>query len=230
MNHCMVDRPANPAAKLRVYEQFARIAKALAAPARLELIDVLLQGERSVDALAQATQLSVPNASQHLQVLGAARLVDARRKGQRVLYRIADDSVDALWHALRHTAEARLTELDAVVRDYMIGRDDFEAIGREELVRRLKAGTVTLIDVRPVEEYEAAHIAGAVSTPLDQLPALAKAVPKGRTIVAYCRGPYCVLALQAVAALRKRGIVARRLEDGVSEWRAAGLPVERTRT
>jgi rhodanese-related sulfurtransferase len=224
----MPDRPANHAAKQRIYEQFSRIAKALAAPARLELLDVLLQGERAVDALAQATQLSVPNASQHLQVLAGARLVDARRHGQRVLYRIADTSIEVLWHALRRAAETRLAELDSVVRDYMGGRDDFEPIDRAELVGRLKAGTVTLIDVRPFEEYQAGHIAGAVSVPLARITAFAKTVPKGRSIVAYCRGPYCVLSVQAVTALRKRNITALRLEDGVSEWRAAGLPVERS--
>jgi rhodanese-related sulfurtransferase len=160
-------------------------------------------------------------------VLAGARLVDSRRDGQRIFYRVADDSVEALWHALRRTVEARVTELDAVVRDYMVGRDDFEPIDRAELIRRLKAGTVTLIDVRPVEEYEAAHIAGAVSVPLDQIAAFAKTAPKRRTIVAYCRGPYCVYALQAVAALRKRGITAARFEEGVSEWRSAGLPIER---
>jgi rhodanese-related sulfurtransferase len=213
--------------KQRIYEQFSRIAKALAAPARLELLDVLLQGERSVDALARATQLSVPNASQHLQVLAGARLVDARRDGQRVVYRVADESIEALWHALRHTAETRLAELESVVREYMVGRDDFEPIDRAELVARLKAGTITLIDVRPVEEYVAAHIAGAVSVPLDEVTSFAKTVPKGRSVVAYCRGPYCVLSLQAVSTLRKRGIAARRLEDGVSEWRTAHLPVER---
>jgi rhodanese-related sulfurtransferase/predicted transcriptional regulator len=224
----MPDRPANHAAKQRIYEQLSRIAKALAAPARLALLDVLLQGERSVDALARAAHLSVPNASQHLQVLAGARLVDARRDGQRVLYRIADDSIEVLWHALRRAAETRLAELDAVVRDYLGGRDDFEPIGRTELVGRLKAGSVTLIDVRPVEEYQAAHIAGAVSVPLARIAAFARTVPRGRSVVAYCRGPYCVLSVQAVAALRKRGITALRLDDGVSEWRAAGLPIERS--
>lgn len=223
----MTSGTANHEAKQRIYELFARIAKALASPARLELLDMLMQGERSVDSLARATNLSVPNTSQHLQLLAAARLVDARRQGQRVLYRIADDSVSVLWHTLRRTAEARLTELDAVVRDYMVGRDDFEPISRDELVRRLKAGTTTLIDVRPLDEYHAAHIAGAASVPVEQIAAFAKTVPKGRSVVAYCRGPYCVLALQAVATLRKRGIAARRLEDGVSEWHAAGLPIER---
>jgi len=212
--------------KQRIYEQFARISKALAAPARLELLDLLTQGERPVDALARETGLSVANASQHLQVLAAARLVESRRDAQRVLYRIADDSVVGLWHALRRTAEARLAELDEVVRAYLVGRDELEPIDRDEVVRRLDAGSVTLIDVRPADEYEHGHIAGAISVPLDQLPAWARRAPKRRTVVAYCRGPYCVYALEAVAALRKHGISARRAEDGVSEWRAAGLPIE----
>jgi rhodanese-related sulfurtransferase/DNA-binding transcriptional ArsR family regulator len=214
------------AAKQRIYEQFARISKALSAPARLELLDLLSQGERSVDALARASELTVANASQHLQVLAAARLVESRRDGQRVLYRLGDESVEALWHALRRTAEARLQELDEVAREYLTGRDDFEPIDRAELARRVRAGTVTLIDVRPAEEYEQAHIAGAVSVPLDQLPAFIEATPRRRQVVAYCRGPYCVYALQAVASLRKRGIRAVRSDAGVSEWRAAGLPIE----
>lgn len=212
-------------AKQRIYQQFARISKALAAPARLELLDLLSQGERSVDALARATELTVANASQHLQVLAAARLVESRRDGQRIIYRIGDESVEALWHALRRTAEARLAELDEVARDYLTGRDDFEPIDRAELARRVRAGTVTLIDVRPADEYAQAHIAGAVSVPLDQLAAFIDKAPKRRQIIAYCRGPYCVYALQAVAALRKRGIRATRCDAGVSEWRAAGLPI-----
>jgi rhodanese-related sulfurtransferase len=215
----------NHAAKQRIYEQFARISKAMAAPARLELLDLLTQGERSVDALAKATELSIANASQHLQVLAAARLVESRRDGQRIYYRVADHSVEALWLALRTTAEARLAELDGVARDYLAGRDDFEPIDRGELARRLRAGTVTLIDVRPAEEFAQAHIEGAVSVPLDQVTAWAKTAPKRQTVVAYCRGPYCVYALQAVAALRRRGIPAMRAEAGVSEWRAAGLPI-----
>jgi rhodanese-related sulfurtransferase/DNA-binding transcriptional ArsR family regulator len=214
------------AAKQRIYEQFARISKALAAPARLELLDLLVQAERSVDALATATELSVANASQHLQVLAAARLVDSRRDGQRVLYRIADDSVVALLQSLRHTAEARLAELDEVARDYLVGRDDFEPIGRGELARRLRNGTVTLIDVRPADEFAQGHIAGAVSVPVDEVADFAKSAPKDKKVVAYCRGPYCVYSIQAVAALRKRGIDATRSEDGVAEWRAAGLPIE----
>jgi rhodanese-related sulfurtransferase len=223
----MSEDPANHAAKQRIYEQFARISKAIAAPARLELLDLLLQGERPVDSLARATGLSVANASQHLQILAGARLVDSRREAQRIFYRVADASVEALWQALRCTVEARLPELDAVVRDYLVGRDDFEPIDRAELLRRLKAGTVTLIDVRPVEEYQAGHILGAVSVPLGQIAVFAKTAPKRLTVVAYCRGPYCVYALQALAALHRRGVAAMRLEEGVSEWRAAGLPVER---
>jgi rhodanese-related sulfurtransferase len=212
------------ATKQRIYEQFSRISKALGAPARLELLDLLTQGERSVDALAKATDLSVANASQHLQVLAAARLVETRRDGQRILYRIADESVEVLWHALQRTAEARIAELDEVARDYLIGRDDFVPIERAELRKRLRDGTVTLIDVRPAEEYEQAHIEGAISVPLDELPKWARSAQKKKQVVAYCRGPYCVYALQAVEALRKRGFDASRAEDGVSEWRAAGLP------
>lgn len=220
----MTPRPTH-AAKQRIYEQFARISKALAAPARLELLDLLAQGERSVDALARATELSVANTSQHLQVLAAARLIDVRRDGKRVFYRIADESVEILWHALQRAAEVRLAELDGIARDYLVGRDDFEPIDRAELRRRLRAGTVTLIDVRPAEEYQQAHIDGAISVPLDELPTWARTAPKRGQVVAYCRGPYCVYALQAVAALRKRGIDAVRAEDGVSEWRVAGLPI-----
>jgi len=203
----------NHAAKQRIYEQFARVSKAMS-------------GERSVDALAKLAELSVANTSQHLQVLAAARLVETRRDGQRILYRLADTSVETLLHALRTTAESQLAELDEVARAYLVGRDEFEPISRTELRRRLRAGTVTLIDVRPAEEFDLGHIAGAVSVPVEEVTTWARAVPKGRTVVAYCRGPYCVYALQAVAALRKRGITAVRAEDGVSEWRAAGLPTE----
>jgi rhodanese-related sulfurtransferase len=214
------------AAKQRIYEQFARLGKALAAPARLELLDLLGQGERSVDALATTAELSIANASQHLQVLAGARLVETRRDGQRVLYRLAGPSVEALWLALRRTAEQRLSELDEVASAYLAGRDEFEPIGLAELRRRLKEGSITLIDVRPAEEYEQGHLPGAISVPPDTVAAWANQVPKQKQVVAYCRGPYCVYALQAVAALRKRGVDALRSEHGVSEWRAAGLPIE----
>ncbi len=216
-------------AKKRIYEQFARIGKALASHQRLELLDLLGQGERSVDALAGATELSIANASQHLQVLYAARLVETRRDGQRIFYRLADPSVEQLWHALRHTGEQRLAELDAVAREYLTGRDEFEPIARAELLTRLEAGTVTLIDVRPAEEYREAHLPGAISVPVDDVKAFAKKASRRKQVVAYCRGPYCVYALRAVAELRRRGITAVRLEDGVGEWRAAGLPLERGR-
>jgi rhodanese-related sulfurtransferase len=214
------------ATKQRIYEQFARVGKALAAPGRLELLDLLGQGERSVEMLARETELSVANASQHLQVLYAARLVDSRRDGQRVLYRLADPSVAALWQALRTTAHKQLAEVDAVAREYLEGRDEFEPIGRAELLRRMKAGTVTVIDVRPSEEYAQAHLPGAVCVPLDQVKDFARKAPRKKQVVAYCRGPYCVFALKAVAELQKRGLNATRFEDGVQEWSAAGLPLE----
>jgi rhodanese-related sulfurtransferase len=214
------------AAKQRIYEQFARLGKALASPSRLELLDLLGQGERSVEMLARACELSVANASQHLQALYAARLVESRRDGQRIFYRLADPSVASLWQALRTTAQKQLAELDTVAHAYLTGRDEFEPIDRAELVRRMKAGSVTLIDVRPAEEYAQAHLPGAVCVPLEELKQFARTAPKKKQIVAYCRGPYCVFALEAVAALTKRGLNAVRLEDGVQEWSAAGLALE----
>lgn len=215
------------AAKQRIYEQFARIGKALSAPGRLELIDLLVQGERSVDALAKEAQMSIANASQHLQVLLAARLVDTRRDAQRIYYRLASPAVIELWLSLRRTAESQLAELPAVARTYLGDPDGFEPIERDELVRRIEAGTVVVIDVRPAEEFEQGHLAGAVSVPLADLKTWARDdAPKRKQIVAYCRGPYCVYAVEAVSALKKRGLRAARLEDGVAEWRAAGLPVE----
>ena len=215
------------AAKLRIYEQFARLGRALAAPGRLELIDLLVQGERSVDALAKEAQMSIANASQHLQVLLAAHLVDTRREAQRIYYRLASPAVIELWLALRHTAENQLAELPAVARAYLGDPDGLEPIDRAELARRIDAGTVVLIDVRPKEEFEQGHIAGAVSVPLDSLKSWARDdAPKRKQIVAYCRGPYCVYAIEAVAELTKRGLRATRASDGVAEWRAAGYPVE----
>lgn len=215
------------AAKLRIYEQFARIGKALAAPGRLELIDLLVQGERPVDALAKEAQMSIANASQHLQVLLAAHLVDTRREAQRIYYRLASPAVIELWLALRRTAENQLAELPAVARQYLGEADALEPIGRDELARRIEAGTVVLIDVRPREEYEQGHIAGAVSVPLDALQTWARQdAPRRKQIVAYCRGPYCAYAVQAVAELKRRGLRASRATDGVAEWRAAGYPIE----
>ena len=173
--------------------------------------------------------MSVANASQHLQILAAARLVDTRREAQRIYYRLADPSVVDLWLALRRVAETQLAELDAVVRAYLGEPQAFEPIDRGELVRRLEAGTVVVIDVRPREEFEQGHIAGAISVPLGELGRWASTAPKRKQIVAYCRGPYCVYALQAVEELRKRGLRALRSEDGIAEWRAAGLSVATSR-
>lgn len=214
-------------AKHRIYEQFARIGRALAAPARLEVLDLLTQGERPVDALARLTGQSVANASAHLQVLYAAHLVSQRRDGRRVFYSLGDPSVVALWHALRATAERQLVELEHVARDYLEGADAFQPMAREELVARLRRGTALLIDVRPVEEFIQGHLPGALSVPLEQVERWARRtrIPKNKRVVAYCRGPYCVYAVKAVEMLQRRGIAASRIEDGVAEWRAAGLTV-----
>jgi ArsR family transcriptional regulator len=168
----------------------------------------------------------VANASQHLQALHAARLVATRRDGQRSISRLADPAVEAVIAALKRAAEKQLVELDSVAREYLDGRDQLEPIDRAELRKRMKEGTVTLIDVRPREEFEQAHLPGAVSVPLDELAAWAKSAPRKNKVVAYCRGPYCVYAINAVAELRKRGVQADRSEDGVVEWRAAGLSLE----
>ena len=215
------------AAKTRIYDQFARIGKALAAPGRLELVDLLAPGERPVDALAREAQMSIANASQHLQVLLAARLVDTRRDAQRIYYRLASPSVIELWLALRRTAEVQLAELPAVAQQYLGEVDELEPIDRAELARRIEAGTVLLIDVRPEEEFVQGHLPGAVSVPLEALKTWARdKAPKRKQIVAYCRGPYCVYAIQAVAELKKRGLRATRAQDGVPEWRAAGYRIE----
>ena len=212
-------------AKDRLYEAFARTAKALSSPKRVELAELLAQGEHSVEGLAQATGMGVTNTSAHLQVLARARLVAARKEGTRVFYRLSGDDVTAFVVALRDLARSRLAEVDQVVRDYFTVRDVLEPLTREELVERTGRGDVVLLDVRPAAEFAAGHIPGALSVPLDDLDAALARLPAGADIVAYCRGPYCVLALQAVERLRARGYKARRLADGLPEWRLAGLPV-----
>ena len=209
-----------------IYEQFARLGKAISAPKRLELLDLLCQGPRTVEAIAEQAAISVANASQHLQVLRAARLVDGEKKGLYVEYRLADDEVCRFFLALRGLAEARLAEVDQVTRAYFEGRDAMEAVERDELLRRVKRGEVTVLDVRPAEEYRAGHIPGALSIPLAELEARLKELPKGRLVVAYCRGPYCVMAVEAVELLAKRGFKAHRMEHGVVDWRARGWRVE----
>jgi rhodanese-related sulfurtransferase/DNA-binding transcriptional ArsR family regulator len=212
-------------AKDRLYEAFARPAKALASPKRIELLEVLAQGERTVESLAQATGISVTNTSAHLQVLARSRLVETRKEGTKVFYRLSGDDVAAFVVTLRDLARARLPEVDQVVRDYFTARDALEPVRREELLARAERGKVVILDVRPAQEFVAGHIPGALSVPLGELDAALARLPKRTEIVAYCRGPYCVLAPQAVERLRARGYQARRLADGLPEWRLSGLPV-----
>jgi rhodanese-related sulfurtransferase/DNA-binding transcriptional ArsR family regulator len=212
-------------AKDRLYEQFARAAKAVANPKRIEVLELLAQGEHTVDAVAQATGMGVTNTSAHLQVLRRARMVETRKDGTKVYYRLAGDEVAAFVVALRDLARSFLTEVDSVVRDYFVARDDLEPVSRAELVDRANQGQVVILDVRPRLEFAAGHIPGALSVPLEELDIALARLPKRAQIVAYCRGPYCVLAPQAVERLRARGFKARRLADGMPEWRLAGLPV-----
>jgi rhodanese-related sulfurtransferase len=208
-----------------IYGQFARLGKAIAAPKRLELLDLLCQSPRTVEALAEQASVSIANASQHLQVLRAARLVKADKRGLFVEYRIADNDVCRFFVALRNLGESRLAEVDAVASDYFERRGAMESVPAEELLRRVKRGEVTVLDVRPVEEYRAGHIPGARSIPIDELmPRLAE-LPKDRAIVAYCRGAYCVMACEAVRLLRRNGFDAHRLGQGIADWRARGWRV-----
>lgn len=209
-----------------LYEQFARIGKAVAHPKRIELLDLLCQGERSVEVLAQAAALSVTNASAHLRVLRQARLVETRKEATRVFYRLAGESVCELFSSLRDLAADRYAEVEMMARDYFEARDELEPVTRDELLARADDGSVLVIDVRPTEEYEAGHIPGAMSVPLRELESRLAALSPETEIVAYCRGPYCVLAPQALQLLRHHGYRARRLQDGLPEWRRAGLPVE----
>jgi rhodanese-related sulfurtransferase len=209
-----------------LYGQFARIGKAVAHPKRIELLDLLCQGERSVEVLAQAATLSVTNASAHLRVLRETRLVETRREATKVYYRLAGESVCGLFFSLRDLAAERYAEVEMMVRDYFEARDELEPITREELVARTDDGSVLILDVRPWEEYAAGHIPGAISVPLAELESRVATLPPVSEIVAYCRGPYCVLAPQALQLLRRHGYQARRLQDGLPEWKRAGLPVE----
>lgn len=212
-------------AKTRLSEAFAGTAKAVASSTRIDLLDLLAQGERRVEELARATGLSVANTSAHLQVLRHARLVETRRAKTKVFYRLADDDVVGFLGSLRDLARSRLAEVDRVVREYFTARDAFAPIGRAELIDRAGRAEVIVLDVRPAEEYRAGHIPGAWSVPLDQLDAVLDRLPTAGEIVAYCRGPCCVLATQAVARLRAHGFAARRLAEGMPQWRLAGLPV-----
>jgi rhodanese-related sulfurtransferase/DNA-binding transcriptional ArsR family regulator len=212
--------------KTRLYGQFARIGKALASPHRLELLELLAQGERTVDSLAGEIGLSLANASQHLRALRQAALVESRKQGLNVFYRLADHDVCEVSRAIRTVAEQRLAELDRLVRDHFGDRDSAEAVRMEELLQRARSQEVVILDARPASEYIAGHIAGAISVPVDELQRRLRTLPKDKEYVAYCRGPYCVYADHAVELLRSKGRRARRLLEGFPEWRAAGFPVQ----
>jgi rhodanese-related sulfurtransferase/DNA-binding transcriptional ArsR family regulator len=212
--------------KQDVYAQLARVGKALGHANRLELLEFVAQGPRSVEELANMARLSVANASKHLQELRQAGLVRARKEGLRVFYEVAGPDVVDLLAALREVAETRLAEVDQLLRTYVTARDDLEPIPGPELLKRARMGLVTVLDVRPPEEYKAGHLPGAINVPLEDIARHIKQLPKTREVIAYCRGPYCLLSVDAVALLRKKGFKARRLEDGFPEWKAAGLPVE----
>ena len=212
--------------KQALFEQMAVVARALGSAARLELLDFVAQGERNVEELARAAGLSVANTSKHLQQLKSAGLVEARRDGKHVRYRLSDDrTLDAV-RDLRKLAAAHLDEVADLVGSYLSSRDALEPVPASELLERARRGLVTVIDVRPPEEYAQGHIAGALNIPLDKLKQRLRELPRNREIVAYCRGPWCVLSYEAVAQLRKAGMRARRLEEGLPEWRRAGMPVE----
>jgi rhodanese-related sulfurtransferase/DNA-binding transcriptional ArsR family regulator len=206
--------------------QFSRIAKAASNPKRIALLELLAQSERSVEELAAASGMDFSNTSAQLQVLSRARLVESRREGKRVLYRLADESVTQFVVALREIARSRLAEVGQVAHDYFQARDELEPISSGDLLVRLQHGQALVIDVRPAKEFAAGHIPGAISLPLSELEARLLELPRDGEIVAYCRGPYCVLAPQAIEILRRAGYRARRLADGLPEWRLAGLPVE----
>lgn len=214
------------ALKRRVYEQLALIPKALANARRLELIDLLAQAEKTVEALARESDQSIANASQHLQLLRRAGLVDVRREGSYAHYRLAGDDVQRLWQAVRTLGEGRLAEVDRLLHDLRAAPEALEPVSMSELQARLEEGGTVLLDVRPDDEYAAGHIPGAVSIPIDELPGRLAELPEGAQVVAYCRGPYCVFADEAVALLREEGIVAFRLNEGVPDWRTAGFPTE----
>jgi len=221
----MTDR-AHREFKVRLYGQYGRIGKALASPHRLELLELLAQGDRTVESLASEIDVSTANASQHLQVLRQAGLVETRRDGLFIHYRLADPAVFELCRAIRIVAERRLAELDVLVRDHFRDRSDAEAVSIDELLARAKRKDIVILDTRPAGEYAAGHIAGAVSVPVDQLQAQLRRLPKNQEYVAYCRGPYCVYADRAVALLKRSGRRALRLSEGFPEWKAAGFPIE----
>jgi rhodanese-related sulfurtransferase/DNA-binding HxlR family transcriptional regulator len=217
---------ASGTAKAALFDALASVAQALGSGRRAEIVDVLAQGERSVDELANEISQSVANTSQHLQVLSRAGLVRSRREGTRIIYRLASDRVAELWAAVRDVAVRHVAEVSVLADEYLGERDGVEQLSAQELALRLERGDVVVLDVRPQTEFRAGHIAGARSAPVDELDVLVGELPKRREVVAYCRGPYCVYADDAVRLLRSRGLKARRLDVGYPEWQRAGLPVE----
>jgi rhodanese-related sulfurtransferase/DNA-binding HxlR family transcriptional regulator len=209
-----------------LFAQFARVAKALSSGNRLELLEHLAQGERSVEALAQVAGLTVANTSQHLQQLRQTGLVVSRKEGLRVFYSLSSDDVIGLIDALRSVAERHVADVDRLVSTYLTVKDELEPLPRKELLKRARDGLITVVDVRPPEEYAAGHVPGAINIPLTELEHYLDKLNSKQEIVAYCRGPHCVLAFEAVARIRDKGLKARRLEDGYPEWKSAGYPVE----
>ena len=222
----MVDHRAR---KDALYEQLARLGKAIGAPRRLELLDLLGQAPRTVEGLAEQTEMSIANTSQHLQALRAAGLVESTKEGLYVTYRLASDQVASFFLGLRNLAEARFAELDRVKHEFFANADDLDGVTGRDLLQRVQRGHAVLLDVRPAEEYEAGRIPGAISIPHDELKRRLKELSKRKQIVAYCRGPYCVYAADAVRLLRSRGFKAVRIEEGVLDWRALGLPIQHSR-
>ncbi len=218
-------RNPNRVFKDAIYEQFARIGKAVSSPKRLELLDLLCQGERTVEVLAKESGLTVANASQHLQVLRTTRLVEAEKVGLFVSYRLADQAVCEFFRAMRMLAESRLAEVEQIKRRFLEGREGMEPVDRDALIKRVREGEVIVLDVRPFEEYNAGHIPGSISIPLKELKRHLSELSHDQEIVAYCRGPYCVLAIQAVEMLRANGFDAVRLEEGIQDLRAMGFPI-----
>jgi rhodanese-related sulfurtransferase/predicted transcriptional regulator len=217
---------SRPSFKKQLFEQFARVGKALASGHRLELLEFLAQGERTVEALAGVTGLSVANTSQHLQQLRQVGLVATRKQGLHVHYRLADADVSELLGVIQKIAEKQSAEVERIVRVYLTTKDGLDPVSRNDLLKRAAEGEVTVLDVRPPEEYAAGHVPGALNIPVKELIAHLETLPHDQEVVAYCRGPYCVLAFEAVSQLRAHGFRARRLEEGFPEWKTAGLPVE----
>jgi len=208
-----------------IYEQFARIGKAVSSPKRLELLDLLCQGPRTVEVLAKESGLTVANASQHLQVLRTSRLVETEKEGLFVIYRLADQAVCEFFRAMRVLAESRLAEVEQIKRQFLEGREGMEPVDREELLALVRQGAVTVLDVRPVEEFKAGHLDGALSIPLKELKLHLSDLPRDQEIAAYCRGPYCVLSVEAVEMLRAEGFQAIRIEEGIQDFRAMGFSI-----